>query len=352
MRLRRAAMLIMMLAILVAMAQAALCQEPGESFETAPAIKLVTGEITLPESGYYILNSSRSQHIYRLDGLQGGYRLTIILEFAGIEQGRAAISLHKESGEIIAQRRIQYGMGTSQEMSIAYQPSIESAPPGSAHYLALSWYSGSMKYRIRLSLESMEDYGLGKGDAGSSPESAMQLPELSPGKILELKGYLASLDDGGDMADRVDYYLMGARFNSSKSILRISIKPLSDMRVSASLYMDDHRVAYGSSREPGGEVSLEVPGEWKLDERYSFTIRVDNLADKNGGAYVIRAWIEEQNAAEHQATMVKPPGGLDERVLTMIVMAGAASLIAISVLMIFLRRRRIYRVEEVGWWGY
>ncbi|MEM4765905.1 MAG: hypothetical protein QXE85_02385, partial [Nitrososphaerota archaeon] len=147
MRLRRAAMLIMMLAILVAMAQAALCQEPGESFETAPAIKLVTGEITLPESGYYILNSSRSQHIYRLDGLQGGYRLTIILEFAGIEQGRAAISLHKESGEIIAQRRIQYGMGTSQEMSIAYQPSIESAPPGSAHYLALSWYSGSMKYR-------------------------------------------------------------------------------------------------------------------------------------------------------------------------------------------------------------
>ncbi|MEM0094252.1 MAG: hypothetical protein QW753_07800, partial [Thermofilum sp.] len=95
MRLRRAAVLIMMLAILAAcMAQAALCQEPGESFETAPAIKLVTGEITLPESGYYILNSSRGQHIYRLDGLQGGYRLTIILEFAGIEQGRAAISLH------------------------------------------------------------------------------------------------------------------------------------------------------------------------------------------------------------------------------------------------------------------
>ena len=350
MRLRQAIALIMLLTL--AAAQAAFCQEPGESPETALQIKLIPGEITLPESGHFILNSTRSQQFFRLEGVQGGYKLMMEVEVLGVEQGRAAITLQKESGEIITQRKVQYGSGTSEKIALAYQPSIESARPGSAHYLALSWYSGSMKYRIRLSLESVEDYGLGKGDAGSSPESAMQLPGLSPGKILELKGYLASLDDGGDMADRVDYYLMGARFNSSKSILRISIKPLSDMRISASLYMDDHRVAYGSSREPGGEVSLEIPGEWKLDERYSFTIRVDNLADKNGGAYAIRAWIEEQNATEHQATIVKPPGGLDERALTMIVMAGAASLIAISVLMIFLRRRRIYRVEEVGWWGY
>lgn len=350
MRLRQAIVMIMLLTL--AAAQAAFCQEPGESTENALQIKLIPGEITLPESGYYILNSTRSQQFFRLEGVRGGHKLTIEVEALGVEQGRAAITLQKESGEIIIQRKIQYGLGTSEKIALTYQPSIESAPPDSAHYLALSWYSGSMEYRIRLSLESAEDYGPGMGDAGSSPESAMQLPELSPGKILELKGYLASLDDGGDMADRVDYYLMGARFNSSKSTLKISIKPLSSMRISASLYMGDHRVAYGSSREPGGEVRLDVPGEWRLDERYSFTIRVDNLADKNGGAYAIRAWIEEQNATEHQATIVKPPGGLDERALTMIVMAGAASLIAISVLMIFLRRRRIYRVEEVGWWGY
>jgi len=66
---------------------------------------------------------------------------------------------------------------------------------------------------------------------------------------------------------------------------------------------------------------------------------------------VVRIWIEEPNATS-QTTEIKPPGGLDERTLTMIVMAGAVALVAISILMIFLMRRRIYRVEEVYWWSY
>ncbi len=334
------------------MAQAALCQEPGESFEKAPLIKLIPGEVAAPESGYYILNATRSQHCFKLDGLQPGYRLTIELEALGVEQGRAVISLYKESGELVSQRKIQYGSGTSEKIIMRYQPSLESAGEPQIHYLALGWYSGSLRYGLRLILEAVEDYAPGMGDAGSGPDSAIRLPDLSPEKPVELRGYLASVDDGGDFADHVDYYLIRVRFNSSKSILKIMVKPLGEMRISTSLYMGDRRIAYGSSREPGGEVKLEVSGQWSPGEDYAYTIRVDNLAERGGGAYEIRAWIEEPNATESQATQIRPPGGLSEQTLTMIIMAGAASLIAVSILMIFLRRKRLYRVEEVGWWGY
>jgi hypothetical protein len=351
MRSRQALALIAIMLLATFTAQSALCQEPGESFETAPLIKLIPGEVTAPESGYYILNANSSQHCFKLEGLKPGYKMTIEIEVIGIEQGRGIISLYKESGELVTQRKIQYGSGTSEKINVAYQPSLESGGAAQNHYLTLGWYSGSMKYRLHLALEDVEDYAPGMGDAGSSPDTAPRLPDLSPGKTIEAKGYLASADDGGDFADHVDYYLIRARLNSSKSVLRILIDPVGEMRLSASLFMGDRRLTYGSSKEPGGEIKLDVSGEWKPGDVYEFAIRVDNLADRSGGAYLIHAWIEEPNATEQQKTEIKPPGGLDERILTMMIMAGAAALIAISILMIFLRRRRIYRVEEVGWWG-
>jgi len=352
MRSRQALPLIAIMLLAAFMAQSALCQEPGESFETAPIIKLIPGEITIPESGHYILNASMGQQCFRLDGLKPGYRLKIEVEINGVEQGRGIISLYKESGELIAQKKIQYGSGTRDRIEIAYQPSLESSGPAQSHYLTLGWYSGSMKYNLTLLLENVEDYASGMGDAGSSPETAIHLPDISPGRIIEAKGYLASADDGGDFADHVDYYIIRARLNSSRSVVRVIVNPLEDMRLSASLFMGDRRLTYGSSKEPGGEIRLDVSGEWKPGDVYEFIIRVDNLADRGGGAYLIRAWIEEPNATSQQTTEIKPPGGLDERILTMMIMAGAAALVAISILMIFLRRRRIYRVEEVGWWGY
>jgi hypothetical protein len=351
MRSRQALTLTAIMLLAAFMAQSALCQEPGKSFETAPLIKLIPGEITIPESGQYTLDANNSQQCFKLDGLKPGYRLTIEAEISGVEQGRGIISLYKDSGELIAQRKIQYGSGTTDKIKVAYQPSLESGGQVQSYYLTLGWYSGSMKYRLTLALEAVEDYAPGMGDAGSSPDTAIRLPDLSPGKTIEAKGYLASADDGGDFADHVDYYVIRARFNNSRSALKVSVDPLGDMRLSASLFMGDRRVTYGSSREPGGEIRLDISGEWKTGDAYEFAIRVDNLADRSGGGYVVRAWIEEPNATS-QTTEIKPPGGLDERTLTMIIMAGAIALVAISILMIFLRRRRIYRVEEVDWWSY
>lgn len=347
---RRAAPLIIL--ALIALILPAACQEPGASFETALPVDLIPGEVQVPESGGYVLNSTSQRHYFELRGLQAGQRLEIELEVTGIEQGRAAVAIYKETGELIAQKRIQYGSGTRESIAMAYQPGLESAAPGSTHYLALIWYSGSMSYRLTLALEPVEDYSPGSGDAGSSPDAAIRLPDLEPGEMLEARGYLASIDDGGDAADHVDYYLIGARFNSSRSALRIQVDPIGEMRIAASVYRDGYRLAYGSSGEPGGEVSLEVPGDWEPGESYEFALRVDNLADRSGGAYLIRAWIEEPNATGGQQAPIQPPEGPGGQLLELMVIAGAAALIAISIAMLILRRRRIYRVEEVGWWGY
>jgi len=137
MRSRQALPLIAIMLLAAFMAQSALCQEPGESFETAPIIKLIPGEITIPESGHYILNASMGQQCFRLDGLKPGYRLKIEVEINGVEQGRGIISLYKESGELIAQKKIQYGSGTRDRIEIAYQPSLESSGPAQSHYLTL-----------------------------------------------------------------------------------------------------------------------------------------------------------------------------------------------------------------------
>ena len=339
--------------ILVAAAQlqASAQEQPGGSFENALRVSLIPGEQAIPEQGYYRLNETSAAHYFLLDGVEGGYRLEIRIEVRGVEQGRTAVALYTEGGEPIIQRKILYGYGTSETIELAYQPSRESAEPGSAHYLSLIRYSGAAEYRLILSLESVEDYAAGEGDAGSSPEAAITLPSLEPGETVRASGHLASRLDGGRYADRVDCYKLRVVYGGGRDALKILLKPSHGLPISATLFQGDFRLKHNESRRPGEPATITLRGDWKPGQEYSYILRIDNLGGRAGGSYEFEAWIEPGNETQPPTPGPGSQGGLQASELRLLVVVGAAALIAISIAMLILRRRRIYRVEEVGWWG-
>ena len=309
---------------------------------------MIPGETILPESGYYLLNESMGSHYFELRGLEGGYRLRIEVEVVGVEQGRVAIAIYRESGELIAQDKLLYGSGTKEKAELIYQPSRESAEPGAIHYLALKWYSGALKYRLKLILESVEDYAPGEGDAGADPETAIPLPVIDSENPISVKGYLASRPEGDDYAD---YYKLRVVFANSHDILKLRFKPARGQYLSATIYQEGYRLKHNKSKAAGEEFAINLGGEWENGREYEFVLRVDNLGGRGGGGYRFEAWIE---AASQTATSIltQPgPGGLEESTVKLLIIAGAAALVVISITMLILRRRRLYRVEEVGWWG-
>ena len=342
----------LLLALILTQSSLSQPQYPGEDFQTALRIDLIPGETILPESGYYLLNESMGSHYFELRGLEGGYRLRVEVEVVGVEQGRVAIAIYSGSGELIAQEKLLYGSGTKEEAELVYQPSRESAGPAAIHYLALTRYSGALKYRLKLILESVEDYAPGEGDAGSDPETAIILPTIASGEPLSVRGYLASRQEGGDYADHVDYYRLRVIFADSHDVLRLRFKPASGQYLSATIYQEGFRLKHNKSKAAGEEFAISLGGEWENGREYEFVLRVDNLGGRGGGGYQFEAWIEE--AASQTATSIQTqpgPGGLEESAVKLLIIAGAAALVAISIIMLLLRRRRLYRVEEVGWWG-
>ena len=326
-------------------------QYPGRSPETALRIDLVPGEVALPESGYYLLNESMGSHYFELRGLEGGYRLRVEVEVVGVEQGRVTVAIYRENREIVAQDKLLYGSGTKEEAELTYQPSREFAEPGAIHYLALTRYSGALKYRLKLILESVEDYAPGEGDAGSDPETAIILPTIASGEPLSVRGYLASRHDGGDYADYVDYYRLRVIFADSHDVLRLRFKPARDQYLSATIYQEGFRLKHNKSKAAGEEFAISLGGEWENGREYEFVLRVDNLGGRGGGGYQFEAWIEAANQTATSIPTRPGPGGLEESTVKLLIIAGAAALVVISITMLILRRRRLYRVEEVGWWG-
>jgi len=341
--------LLLLLLLSISIAPQALAQQqyPGKSFEDALRIDLVPGELTMPESGYYLLNETGEAHYFELRGLEGGFKLTIKLEVIGLEQGRAAISIYS-GGELILQKIVLYGYGTRDLIELTRQPSRESAGPEAIHYLVLTPYSGAAKYKLSLILESVEDYAPGEGDAGSDPETAISLPRISPGSPVTVKGYLAPRL-GGD--DHVDYYRLRVAFADSHDILKLRFKPARGQYLSASLYQEGYRLKHNKSKAAGEEFTISLRGEWENGKEYEFFLRVDNQGGRGGGGYQFEAWIEAANQTATSIPAQPGPGGLEESTIKLLIIAGAAALVAISITMLLLRRRRLYRVEEVGWWG-
>jgi len=324
-------------------------QYPGEDFQTALRVDLIPGETLLPESGYYLLNESMDSHYFELRGLEGGYRLRVEVEVVGVEQGRVAIAIYRESGELIAQDKLLYGSGTKEKAELTYQPSRESAKPGAIHYLALTRYSGALKYRLKLILESVEDYAPGEGDAGADPETAILLPVIDSENRVSVKGYLASRLEGDDHAD---YYRLRVIFADSHDVLRLRFKPAGGQYLSATIYQEGYRLKHNESKAAGEEFAISLGGEWENGREYEFVLRVDNLGGRGGGGYQFEAWIEEAASQTATSILTQPgPGGLEESTVKLLIIAGAAALVVISITMLLLRRRRLYRVEEVGWWG-
>lgn len=325
-------------------------QAPGTTPETALPVDLTPGEFTLPPEGSYRINESIPEAYFELRGLEGGMRLTMKIEILGVEQGRSIIELYSGDGALLKRETAVYGEGKNTSVTLVYQPSRESAGPESTQRLALKRYSGAMEYRLNLKVELVEDYAPGTGDAGSDPEAAVALPTLAENKSLRFTGSLASRDDGDDF---VDCYKLRAVFSSSGDALKISLKPMGDLQVSISIYKGDYMLRSNASRSRAEPVTLSISGEWGGGREYEFLLRVDNSGGRGGGEYEVDAWIEAAHAQTSTITQTKPGQGfLNEETLRLLIVVGAAALVAISIAMLILRRRRIYRVEEVEWWGY
>jgi len=337
------------LALLAIALPTALAQPPGSSFQSALPVDLIPGKLTIPESGYYLVNETSAENYFELRGLEGGMKLKITVEVIGVEQGRSMIALYTGSGSLIKQEKAIYGEETMRKIELTYQPSKESAGPGTSQYLGIKVYSGAMNYKIELQTERVDDYSPGEGDAGSDLETAITLPTITGNRSLTFTGYLASREDGDDYSD---YYMLGAIFGDSSDVLRIRINPSHGLYISASLYKETYMLKQNSSRGAGDEIQLTLSGKWEKDEEYDFLLRVDNLEGKGGGSYEVEAWIESGSSRSQTATQtLLKPSGFEESTIRLAIIAGAAALIAISIAMLILRRRRIYRVEEVGWWG-
>ena len=335
--------------LLLSLLAAASAKPPGTSFETALQVDLIPGKLTLPEEGYYQLNETRSEAYFELRGLEGGMKLTMELEALGAEQGRSIITLYSGEGALIRREKVVYGEGTRSTIELAYQPSMESAEPGARQYLVLKRYSGAMRYRITFTVDLVEDYAPGEGDAGADPETAISLPPIAGNSSISFTGHLASRDEGDDFAD---YYKLRVSFGASGESLKIRVKPSGGLQVAASLYKETYMLKHNASKGHGEPIELTLTGEWESGKEYGFLLRIDNSGGRGGGSYEVEAWVEGGPSQTSTATQPNlKPEGLDETTIKALIIVGAAALVVISIAMLILKRRRIYRVEEVGWWG-
>jgi len=335
------ALIILLLAALMPMAQAS---KPGKTFEKAAVIDLSTGKAFI--KGSLI---EESNHYYKLIGLRSGVKVIIEAELTGVSSAYLTISLYSADYARLTGYDGVLGTGSVKKVKLEYALSQSLAGGNQTLYLRFGKTRGAFNYSAEISVEYVSDlYPTNpEGDAGDRASTALKAPEISPNKTSSWSGYLSSTTTGEDYED---YYQLKAKL-SKGDVLAIIIQPSKDLRLEAALLSADlFPLKTNQSELRGKPVIIKLSGEWE-DKPYTFYLKISNFGGTGGeGTYAVKAWIEKPGAQTAQTTTTTVEAPVQESMIKFAIIIAAIALIAISIIILILRRR-MYRVEEVGWWG-
>jgi len=355
--LRKAAVTLLSIVLILAMIQPTLAQKPGRDFESAPEIDLSTGSASLRGS---LTGEFEDNHYYKLVGLSSGVRVRVSAELlgTGTTSGFTTVVLYSEKGARLAGSDQTLGKGARIHRELTYTLGWDPENPNPILYLRIGKSRGALNYTVEVSVERVDDVGSGI-DAGSDLGEArfqdehqlIKIPKAKLGEPAVFTGYLAG-EHLGD--DHVDCYVLKAILEPGQ-ILRVTVKPSKTMRLKASLLSaDGFPLRSNESKARGAPITLKVRGDW-IPGTNNFYLTVDNMDGRGGeGSYEVRVEVLKPANKTATTTAITPAHGiLSEEHLRYILIGVAVALVVIAAVILALRRRRGIRVVEAGeeWWG-
>ena len=339
-----AAALILLLLASINMSQAV---KPGKSFEDAGVIDLSTGSAEIKGS---LLDPLENDHYYALVNLTSGTRIRLEITLTGVKSAYVTASLYASNHARLVGYDAPLGSGSKKELLFVYSLAYNPEEPNQTLYLRFGKSRGALNYTARITRERVDDFASGR-DAGDSPNWALKTPEVTKDSEADWTGYLSKKDEGNDFED---YYQIPAKLYAG-DVLVIRITPSKDLRVRANLLSSDlFPLRSNSCQARGQPITLRLTGDWK-GQTYTFYLTIANFEGIGGGGeYRVEALIQKSanaTATQGNATTPTPPQGPEESTIKLGIIVGAIALIAISIAVLIMRRRRLQRVEEVGWWG-
>ena len=320
---------------------------PGKSFEDAGVIDLSTGSAEIKGS---LLDPLQNDHYYALVNLTSGTRIRLEITLMGVKSAYVTASLYASNHARLVGYDAPLGSGSKKELVFEYSLAYNPEEPTQTLYLRFGKSRGAFNYTARITRERVDDLASGR-DAGDSPEWALQTPKVTKDSEADWIGYLSEKDEGNDFED---YYQIPAKLDPG-DVLLIKITPSKDLRIRANLLSSDlFPLRSNSCKARGRPITLRLTGDWK-GQTYTFYLTIANFEGVGGGGeYRVEALVQKSanaTATQGNATTPTPPQGPEESAIKLGIIAGAIALIAISIAALILRRRRLHRVEEVGWWG-
>ena len=348
--LRKAAVTLLSMILILSMIQPTLAQEPGRDFESAPEIDLSTGSASLRGS---LTGEFEDNHYYKLVGLSSGVKVRVSAELlgTGTTSGLTTIVLYSEKGARLVGSDQTLGKGARIHRELTYTLGWNPENPNPILYLRIGKSRGALNYTIEISVERVDDAGSGI-DAGIDPSQALEAPKASLGEPATFTGYLAG-EHLGD--DHVDCYMLKAILEPRQT-LKITVKPSKTMRLKASLlsFIDKFPLRNNESKARGMPITLQVKGDW-LPGTNNFYLTIDNMDGRGGeGSYTVKVEVLKPiNETATITAITTAPGIISEEQLKYVLIGVAVALVAIAAIILVLRRRRGVRVVEAGeeWWG-
>jgi len=337
----------LLIALLIAATAAAHAAypSPGKTFEEAGEVSLSTGEAEVEGS---LLGAFENDHYYMLTGLTSGMRVKIEATLIGGESTYLTVSLYSSKRARLTGYDGPVPAGGKKKITLEYELAYDPLEPEPTLYLRFGKSRGAFNYTAKISVEYADDLNSMR-DAGAEANTALQSPKLTPESPANWSGHLSSKDSGNDYAD---CYAIKADLSRGEE-LAIKIEPSDQLRVKANLLSSDlFPLRSNSCKSRGQTIVLRLTGDWE-PKTYTFYLAISNFDGAGGGGeYAVKAWIRKlENASIPQQTVTTIQGEVEESAVKLGILVGAAALIAISIAILILRRRRMYRVEEVGWWG-
>jgi len=336
--------IILVILLLIASIPASEAVAPGETIEKAGAVDISTGKAVLTGS---LLEESN--HYYKLLGLRSGVKLVIEAELTGISPAYLTISLYSSEYARLTGYEGVLGAGNTKKIKLEYALSQSPGGENRSLYLRFGKTRGAFNYTAEISLEYVADiYPTNpEGDAGDSASTALKAPEIAPNKNSTWSGYLSSSTTGEDYED---YYRLEAELSKGDELV-ILIQPSKELKLEASLLSADlFPLKTNQSELKGKPLLIKLAGEWE-DKPYTFYLKIGNFGGTGGeGTYSVKAWIEKPGSQVTKTSRTPAEAPIQESMIKFAIIIAAAALIAVSIIILILRRR-MYRVEEVGWWG-
>ena len=131
---RKAAVTLLSMILILSMIQPTLAQEPGRDFESAPEIDLSTGSASL--KGSLI---QEFDHYYKLVGLSSGVKIRVVAELLGTGEvsGFTTIALYSEKGARLAGSDQNLAKGMKIHRELTYTLGWTPENPSPILYLSL-----------------------------------------------------------------------------------------------------------------------------------------------------------------------------------------------------------------------